>query len=110
MHQGTAGTNVCSHCQHAAHAHLPHAPPHALLQAFKQLDKDGSGTISIDELADALRQFGIYEDAKDLLATADANGDGLIDYAEFSWLLRNNNEQLTGSGLTQAKSALPHLA
>lgn len=42
---------------------------------------DGSGTISIDELSDALRRFGIYDNAKDLLATADSNGDGQIDYA-----------------------------
>ena len=42
---------------------------------------DGSGTISIDELSDALRRFGIYDDAKDLLAQADTNGDGQIDYA-----------------------------
>lgn len=42
-------------------------------QAFKALDKDGSGTISLEELGDALRKFGIYDDAKELLAEADAN-------------------------------------
>lgn len=77
-----------------------------MLQAFKQLDKDGSGTITIEELADALRQFGIYDDAKALLATADTNGDGLIDYAEFSWLLRNNNEGLRLSGRAESKGQL----
>jgi hypothetical protein len=53
----------------------PCLPPHPLppLQAFKQLDKDGSGTISLDELAEALRRFGIYDDAKELLASADEN-------------------------------------
>jgi calcium-dependent protein kinase len=75
-------------------------------QAFKQLDKDGSGTISIDELSEALRQFGIYDDAKELLESADSNQDGLIDYAEFSWLLRNNNEALKQSGRTSAKGQL----
>jgi hypothetical protein len=77
-----------------------------LLQAFKQLDKDGSGTISIEELAEALRKFGIYDNARELLATADKNGDGQIDYAEFSWLLRNNNESLRMSGRSESKGQL----
>jgi hypothetical protein len=76
------------------------------LQAFKQLDKDGSGTITIEELSEALRVFGIYDDAKELLASADTNGDGLIDYAEFSWLLRNHNEALRVSGRAEAKGQL----
>eukprot|EP00878_Enallax_costatus_P017856 GHUV01018763.1.p1 GENE.GHUV01018763.1~~GHUV01018763.1.p1 ORF type:complete len:465 (+),score=162.98 GHUV01018763.1:210-1604(+) len=66
----------------AATMHLSKLEKEELLQkAFKQLDVDGSGTISIEELSDALRQFGIYDDAKDLLAQADTNGDGQIDYA-----------------------------
>jgi hypothetical protein len=77
-----------------------------VLQAFKQLDKDGSGTITIEELSEALRVFGIYDDAKELLASADTNGDGLIDYAEFSWLLRNHNEALRVSGRAEAKGQL----
>ncbi len=43
-------------------------------------------------------QFGIFDDAKELLASADRNGDGQIDYAEFAWLLRSNNESLRASG------------
>lgn len=57
-------------------------------QAFKQIDKDGSGTISVSELEQELKKFGIYDDAKELLATADTNGDGLIDYLEFCSMLR----------------------
>jgi hypothetical protein len=47
-------------------------------QAFKQIDKDGSGTISVAELEGELKKFGIYDDAKELLSSADTNGDGLI--------------------------------
>lgn len=91
----------------ASTMHLSKLEKEELLQkAFKQLDKDGSGTISVDELADALRKFGIYDDAKELLASADANQDGMIDYAEFSWLLRNNNEALRASARTTAKVEL----
>lgn len=41
----------------------------------RELDKDGSGTISIEELSDALKRFGIFDDAKKLLDTADTNGE-----------------------------------
>lgn len=91
----------------ASTLHLSKLEKEEVLQkAFKQLDKDGSGTISTEELGDALRQFGIYDDARELLASADSNGDGQIDYAEFSFLLRNNNEALRHSGRTGAKGQL----
>lgn len=77
-----------------------------LQKAFKQLDTDDSGTISSDELAAMLKQFGIFEDAKDMLASADTNGDGQIDYAEFSWLLRNNNDGLKLSGRAASKAMM----
>ncbi len=51
----------------------------------------------MQELEVALKQFGILEDARKLLASADSNGDGQIDYAEFSFMLRNNNETLQAS-------------
>jgi calcium-dependent protein kinase len=83
----------------AATMHYSKLEKEELLQkSFQQLDKDGSGTISIDELADALKTFGIYDDAKELLETADKNGDGNIDYSEFAYLLRANNEALHNSG------------
>lgn len=56
--------------------------------------------------AAAARHFGIYDDAKELLQSADTNGDGLIDYAEFSWLLRNQNENLKHSARAEAKGQL----
>ncbi|GFH06437.1 uncharacterized protein HaLaN_01068, partial [Haematococcus lacustris] len=68
-----------------------------LQQAFQQLDVDKSGTISIEELSTALKQFGVYDDAAKLLATADKNADGMIDYTEFCALMRNQNEGLRAS-------------
>ncbi|KAF8063742.1 CPK2 [Scenedesmus sp. PABB004] len=95
----------------AATMHLSKLEKEELLQkAFKQLDRDGSGTITSEELSDALRRFGIYDDAKALLEAADTNGDGLIDYAEFSWLLRNTNEDLRASGRAGAKTTLSKAA
>jgi hypothetical protein len=54
----------------------------------------------------AARHFGIYDDAKELLQSADTNGDGMIDYAEFSWLLRNQNENLKASARAEAKGQI----
>eukprot|EP00798_Chlamydomonas_sp_ICE-L_P003870 gene3870-13934_t len=77
-----------------------------LLKAFKQLDTDNSGTIEIKELEVALDQFGIKLDSdegkkqaelKALIASADKNGDGLIDYDEFAFMLRANNDKLQQS-------------
>lgn len=52
------------------------------------------------------RHFGIYDDAKELLQSADTNGDGMIDYTEFSWLLRNQSETLKNSARTEVKGQL----
>lgn len=52
----------------------------------------------MSELGQALKQFGIYdENAEELLKSADTNGDGQIDYQEFSYLLRNKNQGLVKS-------------
>jgi calcium-dependent protein kinase len=60
----------------------------------------------VSSLLVVCRHFGIYDDAKQLLQSADTNGDGMIDYAEFSWLLRNQNEDLKASARVQAKAEL----
>jgi hypothetical protein len=43
-------------------------------QAFKDLDTNGDGTISADELEVALKKFGIADDVHELLKSADTNG------------------------------------
>ena len=53
-----------------------------LLNAFRVFDKDGSGTISSDELRNVLKSLG--EDLTDaeldeMIKLADHNGDGSID-------------------------------
>jgi hypothetical protein len=53
-----------------------------LLNAFKVFDKDGSGTISSDELRNVLKSLGEnLTDAEldEMLKLADRNGDGTID-------------------------------
>eukprot|EP01025_Chloroclados_australasicus_P027070 TRINITY_DN2687_c0_g1_i3.p1 TRINITY_DN2687_c0_g1~~TRINITY_DN2687_c0_g1_i3.p1 ORF type:complete len:486 (-),score=84.59 TRINITY_DN2687_c0_g1_i3:272-1729(-) len=65
-----------------------------IYRAFKEFDTDGSNTITVDELEKALEKFGIQDDTKDLLAAADKNGDGQIDYQEFVLLMRETNKEL----------------
>lgn len=57
-----------------------------LQAAFKVFDADGSGEIDISELRQALKNIGekISEDElRAMMAGADADGNGLIDFEEF---------------------------
>ncbi|KAL2270086.1 hypothetical protein VTJ83DRAFT_2270 [Remersonia thermophila] len=62
-----------------------------LLNAFKTFDKDGSGTISTEELRSVLKSLGEnLTDAEldEMIKLADHNGDGQIDYAEFANIMK----------------------
>lgn len=52
--------------------------------AFEELDKDGSGTISLDEV------IGVIGESADkmMLDGADTDGDGKVDFAEFKRLVK----------------------
>ena len=53
-----------------------------LLEAFKVFDKDGSGTISTEELRAVLKSLGedmTDADVDEMIKLADKNGDGQID-------------------------------
>lgn len=57
-----------------------------LQTAFKMFDKDGGGTISVDEIKEVL-SFGQNLDEhiiQQIINQVDANGDGEISYEEFS--------------------------
>ena len=56
------------------------------------------------ELGDALKAFGIYDSAAELLQSADKNGDGYIDYAEFAFMLREQQAEQAEQGQEVARS------
>ncbi|CAH0002356.1 unnamed protein product [Clonostachys byssicola] len=61
-------------------------PDQELRDAFNVFDRDGTGTISRDELKNVMKSIGehLTEDELDeMLKLADENGDGQIDYDEF---------------------------
>lgn len=70
------------------------------MDAFNALDTDGSGSISTQELYHTLRSLGesvTKDEADELVKAADKDGDGEIDYKEFTALmctpLLNEREQ-----------------
>jgi len=65
--------------------------------AFRVFDKDGSGSISRDELAQVLSDGEVkavaQTDLNELLDEVDKNGDGEIDFQEFMQMMRKVNEE-----------------
>ncbi|KAG2668553.1 hypothetical protein I3843_15G160200 [Carya illinoinensis] len=63
-----------------------------LLSAFSFFDKDGSGYITIDELQQACKEFGLAEVHLDeMIKEIDQDDDGQIDYGEFAAMMRKGN-------------------
>jgi len=61
-------------------------------RAFLFFDKDGSGTISLDELGDVLRVAGMNptrQEIQDLRAQFDADNNGVINYDEFVHMMKS---------------------
>ncbi|CAN1235398.1 Calcium-dependent protein kinase 11 [Linum perenne] len=63
-----------------------------LAAAFSYFDKDGSGYITIDELQQACKDFGIGGDAlEEMIKEIDQDNDGRIDYEEFTAMMRQSS-------------------
>ncbi|KAK2982562.1 hypothetical protein RJ640_028729 [Escallonia rubra] len=63
-----------------------------LVSAFSFFDKDGSGYITIDELQQACKEFGLGEVHLDeMIKEIDQDNDGQIDYGEFAAMMRKGN-------------------
>ncbi|GLI64986.1 hypothetical protein VaNZ11_008411 [Volvox africanus] len=66
---------------------LPLDEINGMREIFLEIDKDKSGTISVEEFSDALKKKGVQglteSDVSRMIQEADVNGDGMIDYEEF---------------------------
>merc|ERR1719474_1173560 len=57
-----------------------------LKEVFKFMDKDENGTIDPDEIKEVLGKLGVEisgDEIKDIMASLDENGDGVMDFDEF---------------------------
>ncbi|KAK9667037.1 hypothetical protein RND81_14G228000 [Saponaria officinalis] len=63
-----------------------------LVAAFQYFDKDGSGSITIDELQQACLEQGLNDlYLEDIIKEVDQNNDGTIDYGEFVAMMRKGD-------------------
>ena len=63
-----------------------------MLEMFKLFDANGNGTISKEELKEAMKKLGeplSEKELNDLIAAHDKNGDGVIDDKEFTSMMYN---------------------
>lgn len=60
-----------------------------LIVVFKMIDKDGSGSIDLEEIKNIFKGAGQVSDQvwKDLIQEADKDGNGEIEYDEFKLLM-----------------------
>ena len=69
-----------------------------LREAFKMLDKDGSGCIDKDELRDLLRNFSAAgeelspEDIEAMIVESDVDGDGQVSFDEFAKVMMKDGD------------------
>ncbi|CAL1363432.1 unnamed protein product [Linum trigynum] len=78
-----------------------------LAAAFAYFDKDGSGYITIDELQQACKDFGLGEDPlEDMIKEIDKDNDGRIDYEEFTAMMRQSSDGSVGTGRSRSRTAM----
>lgn len=67
-------------------------------QVFNLLDKNGDGSISMEELTEVVEELGAEgEDAQELMQLVDANSDGSLSSEEFDLFQKQVKRECFGS-------------
>ena len=89
---GQMGFNELIHVIRITKTKQKKANQDELLSAFRAMDQDGSGELTQAELKEALASMGAkFSDKQvtDMMADADEDGNGTIDYHEFAAIMAN---------------------
>ncbi|XVF54545.1 hypothetical protein PTKIN_Ptkin05aG0189700 [Pterospermum kingtungense] len=74
-----------------------------LAEVFRLFDRDGNGYITAAELAGCMAKMGqplTYKELHDMIEEADANGDGVISFTEFSSVMAKSAMEFLGINLS----------
>ncbi|WAR09498.1 CALL3-like protein, partial [Mya arenaria] len=80
--------------------HIPEQIVEEFREAFGLFDRDGDGTISVQEFVDTLRSLGqepSQMEIDEMIHKIDRNGDGVIDFEEFKRLMYHKMKHTDGS-------------
>ncbi|KAI3756635.1 hypothetical protein L1987_56457 [Smallanthus sonchifolius] len=82
-----------------------------LYTAFQYFDKDNSGYITIEEMEQAIREYGMNDgrDIKEIVSEIDADNDGRINYDEFVAMMRKGNRQASINPKRRRDSFVPNI-
>ena len=69
-----------------------------LRQTFHEIDADHTGTISFVEMAQACKRMNLDVDLESMMRTMDEDGDGVINYDEFTKVIIEEKATQFGQG------------
>ena len=79
---------------------------------FKLFDEDGSGSISVKELADLMPRLGVFhteEELQELFLATDQDGSGDVDFSEFLNLMASQREENQLNLLVNGRASISRL-
>ncbi|KAI3692670.1 hypothetical protein L6452_32491 [Arctium lappa] len=80
-----------------------------LYTAFQYFDKDNSGYITMEEMEQAIREYGMNDgrEIKEIVSEIDTDNDGRINYDEFVAMMRKGNKETSVNPKRRRDSFVP---
>ncbi|KAL8263654.1 hypothetical protein R6Q59_021784 [Mikania micrantha] len=82
-----------------------------LYTAFQYFDKDNSGYITIEEMEQAIHEYGMNDgrDIKEIVSEIDTDNDGRINYEEFVAMMRKGTRDTSINPKRRRDSFIPNI-